>query len=347
VKLVNYTPWSHLLFERRDHADRPLGVLALQGTFAIESGKPLRALPEQDDVPVGDEYRGDPATTSLRRAGATATFKPKSDILVDAVARAPQGRPATTWPVRIRVGRLCKDLMVRGPHHWVHRRLRGWTTTAVEPCLEVPLTYERAFGGSHRLDGELVEEPRNPVGTGFVPPGIDTHAPIPAPQVVATDEPTHVAGRRYAPQGCGPLPSYFEPRRSRIGTVDSHWLDTKWPVVPDDFDYAHYQSAHPDLVYPGYLEGDESVELVHVAPEGRSILTALPRWRVWTLLRLTNGRMLPWPTVLDTVFFDVASEDVAAHRAYLTWRAVFPLELGLRRVETRMTRLGDAREEAA
>ncbi|MCA9624068.1 MAG: DUF2169 domain-containing protein [Myxococcales bacterium] len=348
MKLVNYTPWPHLLFERRDTFDRPLGVLALQGTFAIDESAPLRALREQAPVQVGDVHRGDPATSSLKRAGATATFKPKSEIHVDAVAHAPTGKPRTSWPIRIRVGKLQQDLVVRGPHQWRHAPVLGWRKGAIEPCTEVPLHDELAFGGSHRIDGKLVEERRNPVGTGFLPRGIDTRDPIAAPQIVAVDEPLHLPGSRVAPRGCGPIPSYFAPRCDRIGTIDARWLAEKWPCVPEDFDYAHYQAAHPDLVYPGYLEGDEPIELVHLLPGGGSVLSALPDWRVWTLLRLGDGRMLRWPTQLDTVHFDLASPDPSEHRAYLTWRAVFPLSASLRRVESRMTRSDQrSRVEAA
>jgi hypothetical protein len=159
--------------------------------------------------------------------------------------------------------------------------------------------------------------------------------------VVAVDEPSHVAGRRYAPQGCGPIPSYFAPRRDRIGTVDERWLETKWPCVPEDFDYAHYQCAHPDLVYPGYLEGDEPVELVHLSAADRAILTALPGWLVWVLLRLHDGRMLPMAARLDTVHFALAHDSPSRHRAYLSWRALFPVDLDVRRVEVRTVKRGE------
>jgi hypothetical protein len=234
-------------------------------------------------------------------------------------------------------------MMVRGPHDWVYAPLLGWAKTGIEPCTEVPLEYERAFGGSFRIDGKLVEEPRNPVGTGYLPRGIDTSKPVPAPQVVALDEPSHLPGRIYTPRGCGPIPSYFAPRRDRLGTVDARWVEKKWPCVPDDFDYAHYQSAHPDFVYPGLLRGDETVQLVHVAGGGRSILTALPGWVVWTLLRLESGRLVACPARLDTVHFDVTDESLGKNRVYLTWRSVFPLDMHVRQVETRM---GRANEEA-
>ncbi len=341
MQLVNYTPWSHLLFERRDTHDRALAVLALQGTFELDPGKPLRASSCQEPVLIGDAYRGDPATASPYRAGALATFKPKSDIHLDAVARAPGGKPLREWPVRVRVGRVTKDVLVRGPHVWVHTPMLGWSLGTPQPTPLVPIAYERAFGGSFRIDGKLVEVAENPVGTGFLPPGISTREPVPAPQVVALDEPAHRPGARYTPHGLGPIPSYFAPRRDRIGTVDRRWLETQWPCVPADFDYAHYQSAHPDLVYPGYLAGDEVVELVNLGARGGTVLTSLPRWSVWLLLRLHDGRLLPWLARLDTVHFAIAADDPREHRAYLTWRAVFPFGLNVRRAEARMVRLGE------
>lgn len=341
MRFVNHTPWPHFLFERRDTYDRPLCVAVLQGTFAIESGKPLRALSEQEPVQIGDRYRGDPACTSPRRAGSLATFKPKSEVHVNAVARAPRGKPALAWPVRVRVGEVKSDLMVRGPSHWVHRPVVGWSKTRVTPCAEVELSYENAFGGSFRIDGELVEEDRNPVGTGFLPRGIDTRDPIRAPQVVAVNEPTHLPGRRYVPKGWGPVPSYFAPRCDRVGTLDARWLEEKWPCLPEDFDYAYHQSAHPDLVAHGYFRGDEPIELVHVAARGGTILTSLPSWRPFMLLRLGRGHLLPWAMRLDTVAIDVTAEDPGAHRAYLTWRSVFPTSLDVRQLEARMVALGD------
>lgn len=337
MNVVNHTPFTHLVIERRDTDDRRLGVLMLQGTFAVRSGAPLRAVPEQEPVHVGDRYRGDPRSTGLVRATATATFKPSTDVHVDAVARSPGGQPRSEWPVRIVVGSLQRDLLVRGPHWWTHGAMLGWRQSAPEPCREVPLHHELAFGGSIRTeDGVLVEEPRNLVGTGFLPRGTPTREAVAAPRVVAVDEPPHEPGRRYVPRGCAPIPPHFAPRSDRLGTCDDVWRRTKWPCVPADFDYAYFQSAHPDFVYDGYLRGDEPVQLIHLGPRGSAILTALPGFEPWALFRLAGGRLTPSRLNLDTLVLAVSDEDPALHRAYLTWRCVFPLTAPIQTIEARM-----------
>jgi hypothetical protein len=334
MQFENFTPWPHLLFERADTDDRRFMVLALQATFAIRSGAALEPARDQPDVVAADEYRGDPQTTSLLRAGVIATYKPSSDVTVEAIARSPE--PKAEWPVRLQVGAIASSLRVRGPHEWRHDDDQGWTKSEPEPCKEVPIVYERAFGGSFHIDGELVEETRNPVGTGFLPDELEDHSPRPAPQIVATDEPEHEAGGVYRPRGWAPIPSYFSPRREHIGTADETWRKTRWPRPPRDFDDAYYQCAHPDLIYPGHLRGDEAIRIEGVTADGAPIVSQLPGWCVFLLLRIEGGRMVMHPARLDHLHLDVSAADRDEHLATLTWRAVFPKAPEIWRAETRM-----------
>lgn len=335
MQIENFTPWPHLVFERADTDDRRYAVVTLQGCFSIPDGAPLVALDRQPGVVAADEYRGDPKTTSLLRAGVIATTKPQSDITAEAVARSSQ--PRAEWPVCLSVGSVASTLVVRGPHQWRHDDEEGWTRTEPTPCTEVPIVYERAFGGAFTIDDELVEEPRNPVGTGFLPDGLDDRAARPAPQIVGMDEPEHEPGTSYAPRGWAPLPAYFAPRRDHIGTADEHWRKTRWPRPPRDFSDAYYQCAHPDLIYPGYLRGDETIRIDGVTHDERPIVTQLPGWCVFLLVRIEGGRMVLHPSRLDHLHLDVSSADRQDHRATLTWRAVLPKAPEIWRVEGRMT----------
>jgi hypothetical protein len=346
VQLDNFTPWPHLLFERADSDDQRHMVLVMQGTFAIDGEGPLAPLDAQPDVVPADAFRGDPRATSLLRAGAIGGAKPCSDVTVEAVARSLE--PRVEWPVSLAVGKLASRLLVRGPHQWRHDDEQGWTQSEPAECCEVPLVYERAFGGSFELDGELVEEPRNPLGTGYLPDELEDRSPRPAPQIVATDEPDHEAGSDYPPRGWAPLPAYFSPRREHIGTADDAWRKSRWPRPPADFDPAFYQSAHPDLIYPGYLRGDEAVRLEGVSADGEPIVTRLPGWCVFVLLRFEGGRMVMCPARLDGLHLDVASAERSEHRATLSWRAVFPKAAEIWRAEARMMAMDAAqRGEAA
>jgi hypothetical protein len=336
MRFTNATPLSLLSFERRTPADERLLVVVAQGVFAVGADGLTRPVSVQPDVALGDEHRGDPKTTSLRREGALATFKPRSDLHLDAVAHAPGGIAREGWPVRICVGDRTKDLAVRGPSAWTWRGGR-WQREREAPCTEVPLTWERAFGGAHVVDGARVAEERNPLGTGFLPPGIPTDGVWAAPQVLRADEPEHRPGERYDPQGVAPLGRDTAWRLDHAGTYDDVWRRTRWPRLPDDFDMRFYNSAHPDLVYDGYLRGDERVELVNLDPGG-TLRFALPGLRAWLRVHGDEGGFDARPLHLDTLHLDVASPRADDHRLVLTWRACLPMTEPFAQIDV----LGDA-----
>jgi hypothetical protein len=331
MKLFNHTSLSNLTFERRGKQDEPLLTSVLCATYAVQGGAltPLEEVP----LPIDPVHRGDPRSTSLRREGMLATFKPRCDVHLDAVARSPGGRPSRGWPVRVKVGSLVKDVMVRGPHDWRHG-FAGWSLGEPAPCTEVPLTHEHAFGGSFLVDGEQLREPRNPLGTGYLPAGAPTALPVAAPQVVALDEPRHRAGDRYLPHGLNPIDNHVAPRLARAGTFDEAWKERRWPRLPVDFDFAFYNSAHPELVHATYLRGDERVDVVGLHPAGAVGFT-LPSVFPW--VRLSVGREVhPVPARLDTLHLDATAPDVSGWRVQLTWRVCVPVSTPPRRADIRL-----------
>lgn len=323
MNLVNYTPFPHLLFESRTPDDRAFSALVLHGTFAIRPGEPLRPIPEQRPVPLKDRWRGTPGASSLLEEASIAPMKPRSDILVHAVAVTPGGAAETEWPVRVRVGAVKKDLLIRGPAFWQHFVLQGWRKTAATAVREVPVIYELAFGGRISRGELTVVEERNPFGTGLIDNRITSKdAIVAAPQIVALDEPAHVPGNLYAPQGLLPLPPFVQPRLIRAGTFDDEWRKTRWPRHPADFDYTFYNSAPPGMIYPTFLRGDEHVELVNLGASGVTNFR-LPGYKLMGLLRRRGGELRPFMIALDTVSIDVSSRNVEEHRVHLTWRGTF------------------------
>ncbi|MFO0607654.1 MAG: DUF2169 domain-containing protein [Polyangiales bacterium] len=334
MQVTNQTPWASLAFERRTPRDEPLLVAVLQGRFELRDGYVARAFAAQGEVDLTDTFRGDPRTTSLRREGALATYKPATDVHVDAVARAPGNVPSAAWTPRIAVGERVMDLRVTGPRWWRHRDGR-WQLTPVEPCAEVELSWENAFGGAHIVDGARVAEERNPLGTGLLPPGLRTDADVRAPQVLHPGDPTElVAGERYAPHGCAPLGRDTAWRLPYAGTYDERWRRERWPRLPDDFDARFYNSAHPSLVCAPWLRGDERIGLRHLTPEGE-FRTALPGVGCALDVYDDLGRAEAVPMPLDTIHLDVASP--GARTLTLTWRACVPMRDGLSRAVARPT----------
>lgn len=323
----NYTPFVPLALARVDARGRMLGVVVLRGTFVIVPGEGLRPDPDQAPIVQSDVFHGELGRSSLRWESDLAPFKRRSDIHIDAEARAPGGWAIPRWDVIVRVGKLHKRLTACGPRAWVRDEGR-YRLTDPEPVSTVPLRYERAFGGVFR--GDVYQQ--NPAGVGYVGEGGMPDEPVvEAPQIESPEDPISDIGRAHEPEGLGPISRAWLPRRALAGTYDEAWKSTRWPELPRDFDARFYNSAHPDLQYPGYLGGGEDVTLEGVDPFG-PIGFSLPSYSMGILVRREARAPEPLPLLLDTLHVDVP-----ARRVHLTWRIPFHGGLeGVREIQIRM-----------
>lgn len=329
--LRNYTPFRPLLFDGRDVQGRDFGVLVLRGTFDIIHGAPLRPNPKQQPIVETDIWHGEPNYSSVYMESDLAPFKPRTDIMVNAVAHAPGGRPLPEWMVGVEVGSVRKSLRVTGPRAWV-REGGGWKLEEPEPVAEVPLRYEYAFGGIFKStwgDEHICHE--NPVGKGFVegelPSTVDRW---PAPQIESPDEPVVELGKRYRPEGFGVIARSWQPRLKRAGTFDEEWQQKRWPELPMDFEFSFYNAAHPDLTCAGFLRGDEEVVLEGISDGGLRFY--LPGYRLGVLSRYKDGTMGVSLVMLDTLVIDAQKM-----QSHLVWRSAIPKGKAIRVLEPRMT----------
>src|SRR5882757_4991489 len=110
--LRNRTPYAAERNWTRDKSGRHHWLVAVQATFDIGATGALRLADEQPPPVLEATYRGDPATSSLVRDSDLLAFKPLTDVVLDACAHAPKGRPAGTVPVSLRIGDLEKTVLV-------------------------------------------------------------------------------------------------------------------------------------------------------------------------------------------------------------------------------------------
>ncbi|MCA8956125.1 MAG: DUF2169 domain-containing protein [Planctomycetes bacterium] len=318
MQIIDDTPFATLCFESLSPGGQPLQIAVVRATFAIDDGAALRPLPEQQPVVVADTYFGEPGTSSLRLPNDLAPHKPNADVVVNATAYAPQGRPCREWSVSVRVGALHQELAVTGPRRF-ERSLFGWRLTRPEPCTEVPVRYENAFGGQWTDGDETVAWEHNPIGCGFASP---RHLPrdvgtLAAPQVLPLQhEPA--LGDSGLTLGLGALPPAWQPRRRRAGTFDAQWQAQRAPLLPGDFHAAFYNAASPGLTYPGYLRGGEAVCLRGLW-RGGDLRFSLPHFELALVATDTAGRRCAALAELDTLCIEPDSQ-----RAYLVWRAGVP-----------------------
>jgi hypothetical protein len=342
----NFTRFSSMAFYAIATDAKEYHVVVMRGAFVAGAGGSLEMADEQQPLVTSDTYRGDPATSVLRQESDLAPYKPKTDVLVEGAGYAPGGKPVGRFTTSLKITRpgrdggvVCeKQLLITGERWWKPGLIRSWRLTEPEPVARVPIGYDLAFGGTVTIEepGKKTKHfhcPHNPVGRGYWPKeaigASYRHRTLPAPQILAPNEPSHPFGRGGQPQGYGPIGKTWQPRLPLAGTYDEHWKEKIWPNLPPDFDFAYWNCAHPDLQVP-FLQGDESIHLTNLTPSG-SLTLHLPGVLPFVLVRYQHGVLAPAPAHLDTVFIEPD-----AGRVSLVWRATILSEPPVRVLEARM-----------
>src|SRR5262245_59166007 len=132
----------------RDGRDLLLLVVAAQFDLPHPSGGDRRLQPSDTQTlpPLGDEYFGDPAASSLRIEGQIAYTRPATDICILGHACAPEGKLAERMSVRVDVGSCSVRLLVHGDRIW-QPAVAGAVPSGAQPFERMPLVWERAYGG--------------------------------------------------------------------------------------------------------------------------------------------------------------------------------------------------------
>lgn len=346
MEFNNYTPFTAIPWTAEDATARPFGVLLVKAVFRLfptsaSDTWELRPVCPQPPPFSKDEFYDEPGKSSVRFESDYVPPKPRTDVLVNAIARSPGGSAAITWPVFVEVGPVRQVLRVTGPRSWRRSLFGGWSLDEPAPCSRVPVRYEYAFGGAavRRQSGAEEEwlsfSNQNPIGRGWIDPGTNERE-VAAAQI---EDPDHIitsAGDRPPPAGLGALHRSWQPRLARAGTFDQKWLDNSWPHLPEDFDFAHYNAALPDLMAPAYLRGDEEVKLGGLLPGPFEHRFTLPGYTMIKAIRLGEGPKVLVKMNLDTLVVDVVSDDPSQWRVHLSWRSAHALSPAPRLLEACM-----------
>jgi hypothetical protein len=270
LQVENMTGFVPGLFVFPDADGIDTAYFVLKATFEVGPDG-VRVAAKQAPLVLAEEYWGEPGASSLKRASEAHLCKPSTDIVVIGHAYAPRGRPSPSFDASVSVGRVIKRLRLFGDRTWTRTRDgKGVAPSATQPVERVPLVYEKAFGGVHRVDeSTTVYEARNPVGVGFT----GKRAPkdlvgLPLPNIEDASELLEKPGQTPRPAGFGFVAANWQPRLSYAGTYGAQWQKKRAPYLPKDFSPRYFQVAHEDLVTPSHLKGGEPVELLNVSPVG-------------------------------------------------------------------------------
>ncbi len=233
------------------------------------------------------------ATATLGRDTVldAAMSKQRGEVLVAGSAFA-VGEPTTATSVRVQLGSVDKQLYVMGD--------RQWTATGPSdavPFTEMPVTWDRAFGGEGYA--------RNPLGRGYKAVEANGQTTHPLPNVEDPKSRVKVPRDRPEPVGFGPIDQTWPQRMDKVGTYDQEWLKTRFPGVARDFDWEFFNCAPKDQRIQGYFALDEKFRVEGMNAGKRVLESALPNITArFFLVRTREGEpdeLVEATSRLDTV----------------------------------------------
>lgn len=264
-ELSNRTPYAVDRTWVQDERGARHWVVVVKGTFAIGANGTLSLADEQVPPTLAPEYNGEDGVSSLKYEADLGPAKPGTDVYVVGHARAPGGRPVTRVSVGLRIGSREKVLEVLGDRTY-ERDVVGVVPSSPLPFVELPLVYERAFGG---FDDESPDPAKqalfaaNPVGMGFVATRRKLVG-LPVPNIGVPGVPPGSKGAA----GLGAITSHWAPRCEHAGTYDAKWVKERKPLLPLDFDPRFHLCAPVDQQFVPHLRGGERIELVGMTASG-------------------------------------------------------------------------------
>jgi len=332
IDITNHTPF---LCDYLPHARRGKGAFVtviVKGTFTMAPGQVAPVAEDQLPIAVSDAYTTEQDTPLLHTESDLVPFKPRADVALIGTAYAPNRRPVSTLLTRLRVGRLEKSVAIVGDRYWDCPS--KWSTPAMTqpvPFTSMALTYDRAYGGVDTGSG--TPHPENPTGRGFALSDTRLHMKR-LPNLEDPNQLIRTWKDRPHPAGYGFVEKHARGRLQYAGTSGQLETENRILLPPPGFRDDFYNGAQRNLQVPGYLRGDEEVELQHLTPNGyvRFRLPGVrPRVTVHRPREADAGgdgmasapavHETPVDTVLDTLVF-LPDEGVF----YQVWRGSFPAE---------------------
>lgn len=315
MNLINSTPLTAVpLFLTDCHGAETL-LVVVKGTWRINRDGTLAVAEEQVPLSFEPRYQGDPAMSSLIHDTDVMLDKPGTDCVLLGHAWAQKARIGSV-DVTFAVGPLRKTVRVFGERIWM-KCLGMISMSRPAPFENIPLVWERAFGGSDTSwpDPACHEfSPENPVGRGLLArkPKLE----IDGVRLPNLEDPANLIKKptdRPRPAGFGPIPPHWQPRTGYAGTHDDHWRKHVSPLPPADLDPRFYSSAAPGLFSARHLSGTEQVLVENASRAGR-LLFALPGVapRVTVKIGMSADEL--------TMFLDTVIVEPDEDRLVLVWR---------------------------
>jgi hypothetical protein len=327
----------------------PIFSVLVKRTYRIGAGRAAERAPRANPLARADVYYdgGDPESATVVFENDLAPYKLKTDVVLIGTAHVPRGTPTPEMSVGLAVGDYRKVIRVIGDRRCLYRAGLPPAFTDPEPFTEMPIRYERAYGGTYLRDDvtRMLPYPRNPLGAGFVLkntleavdglalPNLEDPDDLLTPERVVLGEPERWNAQPL-PQGFGWFQRTWYPRCSFVGSVpgfvdpDEVMREEALGLVPrgqialarrfklPGFDVRFNNGASLGLALP-HLGGGEIVRLRNLTPDG-ALDFQLPSDPPRIALDIGRGE-----TTLDPVLHTVSIR-VKQMEVDLVWRGAHP-----------------------
>lgn len=272
-------------------------LLIAKNTFAWNQDGSLTQLEDGPDLVEADVFTGEDGVSSLAYAAENGPPKPRLDVYMTGKLSFPEPQLAVDCSLQVGAG-LRKTLRVFGDRVWQKGRDGRFVASRPQPFSEMPLIWERAYGGVSAQDPKLFE-PRNPTGLWVQGPSLAEGQPLPNFEL---PEAPIQPGQSATPAGFGAIAPHWEPRSKFAGTYDDNWKQTRAPLPPRDFDPLFFNVAPADQQLPAYVAGD-TVVLVNLTGRRQETFKLPPIPSSVTLI--DDGYLVERKLVPDTVSVDL------------------------------------------
>lgn len=357
AELINHTAFPGLLYDALDQHDTGFSVLAAHVSYDLvirpeDGAAALQFCAEQVPLCMADEHYGEPASTSTRLESDIVPYKPRLDVVVNGTAHAPGGAATSAFGAAIRVYDRTRSVLACGPRYW-KKGVTGWGLTDPAPIAALPLRYEYASGGLHRIDEQDIGAATNLVGMGWYPAEFLRRFRgdrLPAPQLEDFEHRLRGISDEIPAAGFGFTGRGWRGRIEFAGTADAAWQAQRHPLLPRDFRMEFWNGAPvaQQFDHPKPLTS-VPIALQNLVPArdvpGQGVHFEVPVESVFALVGLERGIGLTRDLTLDTIVVDMD-----ARRVYCTYRLALAEELGIAEVQLRYIAADerdDQREKAA
>lgn len=346
MKLINKYTFPGFIFQQYNTQSELMVCLTVIANYDLTKEGRLAFVDTQPEIKYMDSYElGEEGGEYLSEPSDFVPYKPGTDVTFLGNSYSPTGEAKESWPTGIKIEDFEHLIHVYGARNWEPSLSKGWKMGPAVPCLSVPLSWEKAFGGliPHNPEKEDTKDYHryNPLGTGLLNKDYSNkHKFYPAPQIEHPKQPITDWSVNYIPQCFAPVAPVWRFREQYTGTYDETWLKTRHPFLPQDFDYRFYQCAHPDLILPFYLKGDERFQFACLYPGIRRYTSQLPKLKFTALTHYMDGSKQEHALNLDGLHFNLLGEN---RRLKLTWRIMFGWGEGVESIEVKPQRIESER----